>query len=75
MVRGFLSPSQTAEHDVAHCKVDIGTAAGDRGFVFAAEQAIAAQPAERPLHNPAVRKNVEISDMIDLPVERKPSPA
>ena len=44
--------------------MDIGTAAGERGFVFAAEQAVAAQPAERPFHDPAVRKNFESLDVV-----------
>ena len=64
MVLGFWSSSQTAEHDVSHRKVNLGAAASDRGFVFAAEQAITVQPAERPFHDPAVRKNFESIDII-----------
>ena len=60
----FRRSRETAEHDVSHGEVDVGTATVDRGFMFAAEQAVATQPAERAFHDPAVRKDFEALDVI-----------
>ena len=64
LVLGSWRSGQTAKHDVRHGKVNIGTAARKGRFVFAAEQAVAAQPAERAFHDPAVRKNFEPFDVV-----------
>jgi hypothetical protein len=60
----FWRLGQTAKHDVRHGKVDVGATAGDGRLVFAAEQAVAAQPAECPFHDPAVRKYFESLDVV-----------
>ena len=52
---GFFCES----HDVGEAQVDIGAAAGRGGFVFTAEPAEAAQPAEGAFHDPAVWQNHE----------------
>ena len=49
---------------MTHGKVNIGATAGDGRLVFAAEQTVAAQPAERAFDDPAVRKNFEPFDVV-----------
>ena len=64
LVLDFWWSCQTSEHEVAHGKVDVGSAAGKGCLVFAAEQTVAAQPAKRAFDDPTVRKNFEPFDVV-----------
>lgn len=62
-VLNLFGTGQSADDNVSHCDVNVGSTAGDRGFVLAAEQAITAKPAERAFDDPAMRQHFETTDV------------